>query len=239
MAPALFSEYRTDAYKFKFDVELVVGTLVGGIPSDPKVAEGWIRTKMGQTSDSAVQQMVAQVMAERGVDADEAVRIANEMKNLNGFKREKDTGELYIEGRQVKAMIKEAVNVAIAAKKVTQRGWGETRKNLLSFIAEHVFVVEDHIGLGVKEPTAVHQRFVHTWKGTGIQYEEYVEGAVVKFTLISDWDFEEKIWANIILTGERQGLGATRSMGYGQFEVTKFEKLSNNSKAARAIDKKN
>lgn len=236
--PALFAEFRTEAYPYKFEVELLVGTLVGGIPSDPKVAEGWIKTKMGQTSDTAVQQMVAQVMAERGVSADEAIKIANEMKNLNGFKRDSDTGELYIEGRQVKAMVKEAVNVAIAAGKVTQRGWGNTRKNLLSFIAEHVFVVEDRIPLGVKEPTGVHQRFVHTWKGTGIQYEEFVDGAVVKFTLISDWEFEEKVWAGILLTGERQGLGATRSMGYGQFEVTGFTRLKNNSKAARIIDKK-
>lgn len=238
MSERLWAEYRTGAYPYKFEVELLVGTLVGGVPSDPRVAEGWIRTKMGVDSDTALQQMVAQVMADRGVTPEEAIKIANEMKNLNGFKRDQETGELYIEGRQVKAMIKEAVGVAVAVKKVNQRGWGETRKNLLSFTAEHMFVWEENILLGVKEPSGVHQRFVHTWKGTGIQYEEYVTDATVKFTVLSDYGFEEKDWAAIFLTAEKQGLGATRSMGYGTFETVKFSPIKNNSKLARQIDGK-
>lgn len=222
---SIFEKYRSQAYPFQFAGELTVGTLVGGTPSDPKVAEGWIKTKMGQTSDAAVQQLVTTTMLERGVtDVEEAVKIANEYKNLNGFKR--DENGLYIEGRQLKAAIKEAVSVAVAADKISGRGWGRTNKGILGFIAEHVFVLEERMHLGVTEPSGIHQRFVHTWRGTGIQYEEYVEDAKVAFTIVTDYDFAEKDWAAIWLTGEKQGIGATRSMGYGTYEVTRWEQTA-------------
>jgi hypothetical protein len=219
-----FDKFHKDAYPFQFKGELTVGTLCGGIPSDPRVAEGWIKTKMGQTNDSAVQQLVAQTMAERGVtDAEEAVRIANEFKNLNGFKRDEETGELFIEGRQLKAALKEAANAAVGADKLNGRGWGKTNKGILSFLAEHVFILEDRLHLGVKEPSGIHQRFVHTFRGTGIQYEEYVTDAKIHFTVATDYSFSEKEWAMIWLTGEKQGIGATRSQGYGVYEVTSWE----------------
>lgn len=228
-----FEKYRNDAYPYQFSGELTVGTLVGGVPSDPKVAEGWIKTKMGQTSDSAVQQLVTQTMLDRGItDAEEAVRIANEYKNLNGFKRDAERG-LYIEGRQLKAALKEAVGVSVAAGKIEGRGWGKTNKGILGFIAEHVFVLEDRLYLGVTEPSGVHQRFVHTYKGTGIQYEEFVENACVEFTIVSDYDFKEQDWASIWLTGEKQGIGATRSMGYGTYEVTRWEATAAPAKPVR------
>ena len=223
---SVFEKYRTSAYPYHYTGELTVGTLVGGIPSDAKVAEGWIKTKLGQTSDAAVQQLVSQTMVDRGVTAEEAVKIANEYKNLNGFKRDPETGELFIEGRQLKAALKEAINVAVAAGKINGRGWGRTNKGILAFFAEHAFILEEKLFLGVKEPSGINQRFVHTWKGTGIQYEEYVTDAKVTFTLVTDHPFSEKDWAAIWLTGEKQGIGATRSMGYGTYEVTKWEQIS-------------
>lgn len=235
---AFSDKARSAAYPFQFKGELIVGTLVGGVPSNDKVAEGWIRTKMGQTSDAAVQKIVAETMVERGIsDPEEAIKIANEFQNLNGFKRTAD-GELYIEGRQLKAALKEAINVAVAADKLNGRGWGRTNKGILAYFAEHVFVVEEKLLLGVTEPTGVHQRFVHTWKGTGIQYEEYVEEAKVSFTVISDHDFTAEQWQTIWLTGEHQGLGATRSQGFGTYQVQSWEQTPESVKLAEAWRKK-
>ncbi len=221
---SVFEKYRTGAYPFRFSGTLHVGTIAGGTPTDPKVAEGWLRTKLGVDSDRLIQEMVAETMVERGITADEAVPLVNEMKNLNGFKRD-DQG-LYIEGRQLKAALKEACSVAVAAGKLTGRGWGKTNKGLLNYLAEHVFVVEDRLHLGVSEATGIAQRFVHTFRGTGIQYEEYVDDAKVDFTVMADHDFTDHEWATIWLCGEQQGIGASRSQGFGRYEVVRWERAA-------------
>jgi hypothetical protein len=218
----IFEQYRAEAYPYHFQGSLLVGTIAGGTPSDPKVAEGWLKTKLGLDKDDQIRTLVAETMVERGVTADEATEIVNTMKNLNGFKR--DEHGLYIEGRQLKAALKEAISVSVAAGKIEQRGWGKTNKWIQGFFAEHVFVVEDRLHLGVNEATGINQRFVHTHRGTGIQYEEYVESAKIDFTVISDHDFSDREWALIWTCGEQNGLGASRSQGYGRYEVTRWDK---------------
>lgn len=217
---SVFAKYEAKAFPFRFEGTLHVGVIAGGTPTDPKVAEGWLKTKLA-TTDDLIQQAVAEVMAERGVTADEAAAIVDERKHLNGFKR--DDNGLYIEGRQLKAAIKEAANVAAAAGKLPLRKWGLTGKGLLGWIAEHVFVVEDRLYLGTEKPTGVNQRFVHTFRGSGIQYEEYVEDARIDFTVITDHKFTDEQWAMLWITGQQQGVGAARSQGFGRYEVTRWE----------------
>lgn len=209
-----------------------VGRLAGGIPSDPNVAEGWIRTKVSD-HDDLIREAVAETMMERGITAEQAAEEVARNRHLNGFKRHETTGELYIEGRQLKAGIKEAASVCIAAGKLTPdgrtkdgkagKGWGVTNKSLVSFIAEHVQVVEDRLYLGVKEPSGIAQRFVHTWRGSGIQYEEIVNDVDLSFTISSDYAFSEEFWGILWLTAEQQGIGASRSQGYGRYEVREWE----------------
>jgi hypothetical protein len=216
-----FAKYVPKAYPYQYSGTLHVYRIAGGIPTDPKVAEGWIATKLGTSSESAIQAQVAEVMAERGVAAEEAVEIVNTNRHLNGFKR--DSNGLYIEGRQLKAAIKEAASVAAAAGKLPLRKWGMTNKGLSGFVAEHICVVEDKLPLGVTEPTGIAQRFVHTFRGTGIQYEEYCDDVEIDFTVTTDHKFSNEQWAMLWLTGEQQGIGATRSQGYGRYTVTKWE----------------
>ncbi len=217
-----FAKYIPQAWPYRYRGTMHVDRICGGIPTDPKVAEGWLRTKLGATDEAQIQKQVAEVMAERGVTEQEAVEEVNTNRHLNGFKR--DESGLYIEGRQLKAAIKEAASVAVAAGKLNSRGWGKTNKGLLNFLAEHVCVVEDRLPLGVTEPTGVNQRFVSTWRGTGIQYEEYVDGPEVGFTILTDYEFTEEQWAMIWLTGSQQGIGATRSQGYGRYTVTEWKR---------------
>lgn len=222
---SVFAKYAEEMYPHRFAGQLHVGRIAGGTPTDPKVAEGWLRTKLGADKDDLIREEVAKVMVERGITAEEATEEVNTNRHLNGFKRDPEHG-LFIEGRQLKAALKEAASVAVAAGKLTGRGWGKTNKGLLSYLAEHVFVVEERLYLGVAEATGIAQRFVHTFRGSGIQYEEYVDDAKVDFTVIADHDFTAKEWAAIWTAGEQQGIGASRSQGYGRYEVTRWDRLS-------------
>jgi hypothetical protein len=223
---SVFAKYRQKMYPYRFAGQIHVFTIAGGVPSDSNVAEGWLRAKLGVNKDDLIRAMVAEVMVERGVTADEATQVVNANKHLNGFKRDEQQG-LYIEGRQLKAALKEAASIAVDSGKVKPRGWGKvnTKKGLLSYLAEHVFVVEDRLHLGVDEPSGVMQRFIHTFRGNGIQYEEYVTDAKVDFTVMTDHDFSEEEWAAIWTAGEQNGIGASRSQGYGRYEVTRWDRL--------------
>lgn len=229
----VFASWDDESYEHRFTATLDVPIILGGIPTDEKVAEGWLRSKI-TAPDDQIRTMVAQVMVEREVARDEAVGIVNDIKNLNGFRRTPE-GVLFIEGRQVKAAIKEAVSVAVGAGKMVLRGWGETKKFITNFVPEHVFVVEDVIELyqrdpdtgqlvAVKTPTETLQQFVHTHHGSSIQYQECVRHAVITFTVIADFEFTQRDWAMIWTTGENQGIGASRSQGYGTYGVTQWDK---------------
>lgn len=225
---SIFEDIIPESYPYQFDGALHLDMVLGGIPSDPRVAEGWLRTKIKDT-DQRIQDMVAKTMAERQVDAEAALKIVNELKNLNGFKKglpedgEHD-GELYLEGRQLKAAIKEAVSVAVGANKLKLTGWGQTKKYLTNYVPEHIFVINKKLWLGVTEPSGVLQQFVHTHRGSSIQYQEYVLDTDIQFHVVSDHPFTDHQWALIWTTGEKQGLGASRSQSYGTYEVTRWDR---------------
>ena len=225
---SIFASYQTKAWPHRFAGTLLVGTIAGGIPTDDKVAEAWLKTKLAD-KDDLIREAVAKTMVERGITAEEAAKEVDSLKHLNGFKHD-ETG-LYIEGRQLKAGLKEAVNIAANAGKISCKAWGDPdnanyKKGIKAWFPEHVFVLEDRLHLGVTEPTGIVQRFVHTPRGTGIQYEEYVEGAKISFTIVTDYEFTEEQWAMIWLTGEKEGIGASRSQGFGTYEVTAWEALA-------------
>jgi len=232
---SVFAKYAAKAYPYTYAVELHVPVINGGTPTDPKVAEGWLKTKLGVDKDDLIREAVAEVMVERGVSAEEATTEVSKNRHLNGFKRGENG--LYIEGRQIKAAIKEAANirwpngrwsvdkngkVRLLIKSGDERTSGKATR---SWIAEHVSVQESTVYLGVSEPSGVSQRFVHTFRGSGIQYEEYVEDAKLSFTVATDAELSEEQWALLWLTGQEQGIGASRSQGYGRYEVTRWERM--------------
>jgi hypothetical protein len=220
--PSAFARFTDRAWPHRFHGTITVRNMAGGTPTDPKVAEGWLRTKLTDNRDDLIRDMVAQTMVDRGVTADEATELVDMNKHLNGFKRN-DEG-LYFEGRQLKAAIKEAASVARSVDKLKSR-WGSTNKGVLGFVAEHIMVVEDTLQLGVTEPSRVLQSFPKNPRTgqTGIQYTEIIDAAEFNFTAITDYKFSDDEWAMLWLTGEQQGIGASRSQGYGRYEVTKWE----------------
>jgi hypothetical protein len=248
---SVFDKYIPTAYPHQYTATLAVHRLAGGIPSDDKVAEGWLKTKLVGDRDDLLRQAVAETMAERGITADEAAKEVDTLQHLHGFKRaacpdcttpttvsDPTCGgkhELYIEGRQAKSMIKEAANVrwpwpmynwTINGLRRSGAVKGDGKgKSTLSYIAEHVFVQEDRILLGVTEPDEIEQRFVHTWRGSGIQYEEIIREATVRMTVATDHDLTEEQWAVLWLTAQQIGIGSSRSQGFGRFEVVGWEPL--------------
>lgn len=224
---SVFEEFMKEAYPFEFAAKLRITSLFGGIPGDPDVADGWLRKHAGETTEEQLQRQIAQTMVQRGVDVETATTMVKN-KKVNGFK--KDENGLYIEGRQVKAAIKEAVSVAVAGDKLESRGWGMTNKSLMMFVPEHIFVVErtiyllDAEGKHITAPSGVNQSFISTHLGTGITNTEYVDLAHIEFTVRADWPLTDKQWAMVWLTGQHQGIGATRSQGYGVYEVIRWDK---------------
>lgn len=259
---SVFADIRQRVFRYRYDVELYVYTLVGGTPTDQNVAEGWIRTKMGLNADDLIRAQVERTMDERGVTPDQAIETVARNKHLNGFKRDPNTalslatqrraiadglvfesvrkrftptearatfGELYIEGRHLKAMLKEATMIGVGSEQLEGRSWGATKKALKGFLAEHVFVEEERVYLGRTEPDEIAQSFVSTFRGTGIKLEEHVEAVTVPFTIVCDYPFLEKdvdFFGKVLCIAEMNGLGSSRSQGFGRFVVTKFEDVS-------------
>lgn len=219
--------------------------IVGGIPSDRSVIEGWIRSRM-DLGDAALEELVAETAEQRGVlSPDEAVAavMASELApSVNGFKRHPVTGELCIEGRIVKAALKEWANSAYPGKEFPGKksiaaylnAKGEEKspllKGLMRYLAEAVIVDDLLISLGVTEPTAVEERVKHVSTRQGprstVVRVEVVERPTVTFTLRVRDDFlPQEAWARIWAVGEGIGLGADRGRSDGQFELTEWVKL--------------
>ena len=113
--------------------------IVGGIPSDRSLIEGWIRSRM-ELGDAAIADLVAQTVEDRGVlspaEAVAAVMESELAPSVNGFKRHPDTGELCIEGRIVKAALKEWANSAYPGTKFPGKVKVEgLRKGLMRYLA--------------------------------------------------------------------------------------------------------
>lgn len=234
----VFEKYASEAWPFWYQGELRAGILAGGIPQDPNVVEGWIRAKLRDTrSDAEIQDVVASTMAELGLSEEEAVTEASaKMVGMNGFKRNLETGQLYVEGRQLKAALKEAVMVAVNAGKLPTGKWGNPdnasfKKQIKGWFPEHFFIAEERLplfhedGAPVTDPDGTTQKFVHTHRGDSISYEQYVLDAVVPFTVQADFELTEKQWAMVWLTGQLQGFGASRSQEYGRYVVTRWEQI--------------
>lgn len=207
--------------------------IMGGVPMRRNVIEGWIKAGTGIEDVEERRRLMLKTLIEMGVDvhegmSDEEIDAAAEKmaeSHTNGFKRD-ETG-LYIEGRQIKAMLKESVNILYAGDR-----WGKTRKGPRSFVAERLFPQDERIYLGRKQADDVALVVGHVSDAAGkrstLAYHEYVERAVITFRLemLRD-ELTQQQWREIFLHAERNGLGALRSQGHGQFRVTRFERVEN------------
>jgi hypothetical protein len=206
--------------------------LVGGIPKDPRLIEGWLRTKAGIEDAQELRLAVLRTLAEVGGvgadgpgpdDLDDVGAALVAQKRTTGFKSGAEG--LYVEGRQIKAMLKESTNIVFAGER-----WGPTRKAAKSFFAERVFVDPDRVPLGVAEPTGVETVIGHLSGPAGprstLGNYEYVLQPVVDFHVLVLRDcITAEQWRDIWCLAQENGFGTLRSQGYGRFDVVEWERL--------------
>lgn len=215
--------------------------LMGGIPKDPNIIEGWLRSKTGITNSEEIRQATLRTLLELGYQVtpdmtyEDMVAASKEVagsKLTNGFKNDANLG-LYIEGRQVKAAIKESVNIHFAGER-----WGRTKKGPKSYTAERTFVLEDRIPLSLPEPSGVELFVGHVSGPQGerstLTYFEFARRPRITFHLmeskvVADKEqppsLSRKQWATVWVSMQENGLGALRSQGHGRFDVEEFEEV--------------
>lgn len=219
----LFTKYQVTA---KF-----TGKVMGGVPQDPNVIEGWMQQRF-IGGDEQFRALLAEELQDRGIENPDRLSmdelreatksLAAEQKG-NAFRR--DENGLYISDYQLKAAFKECVNILYAGER-----WGRTSKGPRSFVAERIFIDEARIYLGRQEPDGRHMQVGHVTGPKGphstLTYYDYAVQPEITFTVSSLRDcLESDHWRDIFLTMQREGIGAIRSLGYGQFRVTNFKRI--------------
>lgn len=240
----LTSVFSGDAWTYYQAQLSFTGKLYGGSPFDPQLVEGWLKKNLGIDDAEQLRTWTLQHLAEtQGLDPTTATDAEIEKaiaenaieKKAQGFKRTPDTNEPYIEGRHLKAMLKEATSIGFPQG---EHKWGQYKnttgklvggKSPLSTVAERVWVPEEPIVVA-KDTDDFEFAVGHIddWKGrrSTIGYFEYCVKPTLDVTVgvLDDFlTFEQ--WTRIWEVAEKNGLGARRSQGGGQFLVIKWDRL--------------
>lgn len=220
----LFAEYKV---KLRFRERLM-----GGIPANPEIIEAWLRNRF-LGSDEERKRLVLETLRDLGAQInnelsdeeklDDAMKQVAAERNGVCFKR---NGEgLYIEMRNIKAMLKEVTNILFAGER-----WGKTYKGPKNFVAERVFIHPYRIFLGIEEPDGVDLFVGHVNGPQGprstLTYYEFAEQREIDFIVkVTGDDVEEAAWPLIWMQAQENGLGALRSQGHGTFDILEWEKI--------------
>lgn len=243
---SVFEQYDDESFDVFGVVLHITDRIVGGQPKDPKLVEGWLGKNMG-LQDEELKSRVLQHLKEMGVEVEDdwdyekmqqaLAGAAGEIKT-QGFKRTPE-GKPYIESRHLKAMLKESTNIVFPRGQFKFGGYVNRNdrqvggKEPRAYVAERVFpqpekiVIADDIS-GVELAIG----HIEDWKAESgtratIGYFEYVEQAKIEFMIEARKDcLTEEQWRMIWAHAQRNGLGAMRSQGYGQFVVSEWGRMN-------------
>ena len=220
--------------------------VMGGTPmSSADIIKRWLQTKMELENDQerlarTLRQTITELNPDVEINDDMSVKEMEEAfdavaakTHTNGFKR--NGHGIYIEGRQLKAMLKESTNILFAGTK-----WGPTKKGPKNYVADHVFVMDYELPLGQDEPSGTHLSVGHVTGPQGprstLTHYEYAEKPTINFeinvTVPDSVKGTDKLnptpaqWSKLWLHAQENGLGALRSQGYGRFDVLDFQPVS-------------
>lgn len=199
----------------KFRATLVFRDRInGGIPKSKDLIRKW-QEAIGGTPDQA-----EKTIEEMGNELEEKIESC-----WNGFKSDPKIG-LYVEARQVKAMLKESANVTGVTTKI---------KGARNFITNGIFIKPYKIPLGVTKPTEFEESVCHisgpTGKRSAINRTDYVQEPTLQIEVWVLNRFDEKdvvpdeVLRMLFDHGQESGLGARRSQGFGQFDLTEWEAI--------------
>ena len=231
-----------DALYDYYRVKLLVDHLVGGVPKDPDMMKAWIGATCKQFSEEERAKIVK-------ADIAALPKVLEEEMDVSGTTFLVDDGEpskgLYIEGRQLKALLKECANIMrnsipngkVPAKdpknpdKVLKEEYGIAA--LKSKMADQVFVEEERVFLNRQKPDRTAQRAIHIPDGprgprNAIKVSDILDNVDVEFTVrrLRRGSVSEEALYLCLHFGEENGLGADRSQAFGKFKVVNMDKLT-------------
>ncbi len=222
------------AVKIAFNERLIGGLPVITSDADPvKAYESWTKGQGVEPDDASD---LAQALAAEGDMPKQDVAVEEIEGMLTGFRRDEDG--LYIEARQIKAMIKESAQRLGVI--VERRGSRQVLQHDL-----HVRTLgsrtNQKLHLGVAEPSGVDTRpiSVVTRQGprTALKRFEYVNQPTIEFEVrvlaggvgVTKTSKEpligEEQLAEILDNGQDLGIGSDRSQGEGTFTLLEFSKI--------------
>lgn len=229
---SLFSRYRIEI--------TFLNRVFGGVPQRKEIIESWLRQRVAG-GDEELKAMMLRTLDEIGANVDEGATVdelwaasnkAASDNYANTFRR--DSKGIYLGDYQVKAAMKESVAILYPYQNKNYR-MGATSKAARAFWAERVFLDEPRIHFNRMEPDGNHLHIGHVVGPKGprstLSYFAYCETKdddhlKASFTVSSAEDcIKQDMWERVLVHMESNGLGAIRSMGYGQFRVTGFEQI--------------
>lgn len=207
--PDLFTFHRLSVH---------LDDIAGGLPADPRLVDAWQQANWKKSAKLlSTDPQTPEEAAERTLELLEGIP---EEKGFTVFPREHGTDRLCVEGRQIKAMLKESANIMKGLLPVN----GKVIP-LRSKLAERVFVVERLIPFDpeTKEPDDVIERAIHVMTAQGprdaIKRSEIVRNRSIHCTLkvLNDRMFTPTLLRSLLDHAQENGMGADRSQGYGRF----------------------
>lgn len=210
-----------------YKVRILIKDLVGGKPATPEMIQKWVDATNKDKSEEERKRI-------KDAHVDTLPDVADEKAEKQSCVFSRVDGELAIEGRQLKAMIKESGNIIRTITPGSKEGELVPWAALRSKVADQCFVMERYIKLGKTEPDERLERPIHVMTAQGprtsIKRVEIVRNVEIEFTLKrrkgrDKSSVPEKVLMAVLDYAQTVGLGADRSQGYGTFRVLGVEKI--------------
>lgn len=195
--------------------------VLGGIPKNPELIKDWLKGR--GVPEEAAEEMKDEIAKE--------VKAGDEAsKSWTGFKEDK-TGP-HLEERQVKACLKEC---ASTLRLTAMPGFRDQVNHGVFIKPEILYFIRD--GQPVATPDGNLERPIHVMGPKGprsaLSRQDYIEGATIDFEI---WVAKavdkkrgevlpKKRLKEMLTLGQELGLGASRSQGYGKFDVVAFKPI--------------
>lgn len=155
-----------------------------------------------------------------------------EESNWTTFKRDDDG--VYVEARQIEALLKETMDTLDINKGKGSVARKQTMQHGLFVKPKKIHLMRD--GESIEEPDGYEERPIHVmgFRGprTALTREDYVENAEIEFEV---WvvipnnrenpHIRKGHLEDMLELGQENGLGASRTQGYGKYDLDLFEEL--------------
>lgn len=192
--------------------------LLGGIPKSEKLIEGWLQTLRSDKFNERGEE--ATLGDEVATTIYDEIEVEKEEKAWTGFKRD-DKG-LYIEARQIEAMLKECATTLGLTVKI---------KGFRQHLQHGTFVQPPRLHLGKTEPDGYEELVGHVSGPRGkraiLKRHDYVERPTLEFEVwsVDNGKMKEEHLRKLFALGQENGLGCSRSQGYGKFDVLELKPI--------------